>query len=67
MTKEQIQTLRSSELHAIVRSTNPAGRFWQQMVWARDELARHARDGLITESEMVAKIKDVTGELEQGE
>lgn len=40
MTKEQIETLRTRELIAIVRSTSPTGRFWLQLVWARDELAR---------------------------
>jgi hypothetical protein len=40
MTIEQIQTLPIRELRAIVRSTNPAGKFWLEMTWARDELAR---------------------------
>ena len=40
MSKEQIGALTNSELLAIVRSTNPAGKFGQELVWARDELKR---------------------------
>lgn len=40
MTKQQILGLDTPSLRAIVRSTNPAGRFWLEMIWARDELAR---------------------------
>ncbi len=40
MTKEQIQALPSRELIAITRSTNPSGKLWLELTWARDELAR---------------------------
>lgn len=40
MTKEQIQMLPTRELLAIERSTNPNGKFWLELSWARDELAR---------------------------
>jgi hypothetical protein len=43
MTKEQVQTLPTNELRAILRSTNPAGKFWLEMVWASDEMDRRSR------------------------
>jgi len=42
MTKDQIATLPTAELRAVVRSTNPTGRYWLELQWARDELARRA-------------------------
>lgn len=43
MTKEQIVSLPTRELRAIVRSTSPSGRFWLELVWAKDELARKSK------------------------
>lgn len=45
MTKEQIQTLSAAELLAIVRSTvsTSCSSYWQETVWARDEIARRNR------------------------
>lgn len=40
MAKAEIQSLSTRTLIAIVHSTSPVGQFWQQLVWARDELAR---------------------------
>ena len=40
MTKEQIIGLDTKSLKAIVRSTNPCGSFWLELIWARDELNR---------------------------
>jgi len=40
MTRIEIQTLPTRTLTAIVRSTSPTGRFWLQLVWAKDELER---------------------------
>lgn len=42
MSKEAIQSLPTRELRAIIRSTNPSGLFWQQVVWAKDELVCRA-------------------------
>jgi hypothetical protein len=48
LTKEAIESLCSSELRAIVRSTDSRGRFWQQLIWAQDELGRrYVRQGLL--------------------
>lgn len=47
MSREQIACMPSHELQAIVRSTNPAGKYWLEYQMACDELARreaeHAR------------------------
>ncbi len=43
MTREAIQCLPIVELRAIVATTNPRGQYWQQLVWAKDELARRNR------------------------
>ena len=40
MTQEQIVTLPTWDLQVIVRSTNPAGRFWLECQYPRDELAQ---------------------------
>jgi hypothetical protein len=40
MTQTQITMLPTRDLIAIVRSTNPNGRFWLELVWAKDEIAR---------------------------
>lgn len=42
MTREQIQSLSSRELRAIVHSTVSTGKFWLEYNYARDELARRA-------------------------
>lgn len=44
-TKEQIQTLSAAELRAIARSTvsTSCSSYWQEAVWARDEIARRNR------------------------
>jgi len=42
MTRTEIQTLPTSTLIAIVRSTSPTGRYWLQLVWAKDEMERRA-------------------------
>ncbi len=47
MTREQIQSLRSEELKAIVNSTNPAGELWMQHTWAKDELERRQQLGRV--------------------
>jgi hypothetical protein len=39
-TQQQIQMLPTRALLAIVRSTNPTGKFWLEYTYARDELAR---------------------------
>ena len=39
-TQEKIASLPTEDLLAIVRSTNPAGKFWLELVWAQDELDR---------------------------
>jgi hypothetical protein len=38
-TKDWIVSMPIAELRAIARSTSPVGRFWQERLWARDELA----------------------------
>jgi hypothetical protein len=43
MTSEAMQSLPTTALRAIVNSTSPTGRFWLQLVWAKDELARRSR------------------------
>lgn len=40
MTIDEIKQLPTCALRAIVRSTNPAGRYWLEYMTARDELAR---------------------------
>lgn len=40
MTKEQIEALSTKELQAIIASTASTGRYWQQLLWARDEMQR---------------------------
>lgn len=40
MTREQIENLDTRSLQAIVASTNPEGRFAEQLRWAVSELAR---------------------------
>jgi hypothetical protein len=46
MTQTQITTLQTRDLIAIVRSTNPNGRFWLELVWAKSEIARRNRAAL---------------------
>jgi hypothetical protein len=46
MSKDQITALPTRELIAIVRSTNPNGRFWLELVSAKDEIARRNRAAL---------------------
>lgn len=43
MTREAIQCLPLVELRAIVATTNPRGKYWLELVWAKDELARRKR------------------------
>ena len=43
MTKDQIDALPSRQLWAIVHSTSRLGAYWQQLVWAREELQRRRR------------------------
>jgi hypothetical protein len=43
MTREQIQSLDSSQLRAIVKSTSPSGRYRFELFWAQQELARRRR------------------------
>jgi signal transduction histidine kinase len=38
--KEALISLPNDRLRAVVKSTSPSGRFWLELVWARDELAR---------------------------
>lgn len=38
--REHVISLPTSELRAIDRSTNPSGRYWMHLAWARTELAR---------------------------
>lgn len=40
LTQAQIQGLANDQLSAIDRSTNPSGRYWMQLAWARTEMAR---------------------------
>lgn len=40
LSREQIRSLPSDDLRAIVRSTNPAGSLWVELVAARSELER---------------------------
>ena len=42
-TKDKIVCLPTNELRAVSRSTNPSGKFWQELVWARDELDRRSK------------------------
>lgn len=43
MSREVLVTLTTEELEAIVASTVPTGKFAAEVVWAKAELARRAR------------------------
>jgi hypothetical protein len=45
LSKDQIDNLPLTELEAVVNSTNPTGRYGQEFIWARDELARRLLNG----------------------
>ena len=40
MNEQQIRSLLSRELHAIVNSTLDTGRYAQEIAWAKDEIAQ---------------------------
>jgi hypothetical protein len=46
-TKLRIETLPSKDLGAILRSTNPNGKFEREYRWARDELLRRAAPDML--------------------
>ncbi len=42
MTKQQIQSLETKQLKAIINSTNPTGKFAAEVVWAKEELEKRS-------------------------
>ena len=44
MTREQINALTTRSLKSIVASTNPTGRYAQEVYWAKQELERRGVD-----------------------
>jgi hypothetical protein len=60
LSKSQIKTLPTLELESLVNSTNPDGRYAQEFIIARDELARRLLNGLSdnTVSPAVNRAKD---------